>query len=120
MPVKELCKNNLVSQDGQYCTLGILGDYRGLNVKIVDPDDRELIATLFDISEQLAAEIMWYNDEHIESRKCEAVEICGPLLPYYPENKRFIDVWSANENESKERWQYMRDWVSSKIKVELT
>lgn len=116
MPVKELCKNNLVSADGQYCTLGVLGASRGIDLADIDPDDREYVAKVFDIAEALAAEIMWYNDEYIEDSICVPMELCGPVRPHRPDyGNHSFNVYIKNENEGKDRWKHMRDWVASKI-----
>lgn len=116
MPVKELAADSLVNAEGQYCTLGVLGQARSIDLGEIDPDDREVVAQVFNITEQLAAEIMYLNDESIQSRKCEIVEICGPVRPYYPEwNSHKINVWSDDEQAPNKRWQYMREWIERKI-----
>ncbi len=116
MPVKELAANSLVSPEGQYCTLGALGAARSMDMSDIDPDDRESVASAFNITEQLAAEIMYLNDEHIETRKCTEVPICGPVRPHWPDyGRQYVNVWSDDETAGRKRWQFMRDWVSGKI-----
>lgn len=70
MPVKELIKEELVAVDGSgVCALGALGKARGLDMKDVDVEDSEKIASMFDVADQLAREIVYMNDE---TYYCEA------------------------------------------------
>jgi hypothetical protein len=88
MPLKTLITNELMTDDGQFCTLGVLGQARGIDMAGVDAYDREAIAAKFNIAEALAAEIMFENDEH----------------------------WIFRDDETPERrWTRMRNWVASKI-----
>lgn len=117
LPEKRLVAESLVSADGEYCTLGALGRARGIDLQPIDPDDRDAVAKAFGMSEAMAAEIMWLNDEHVSDRKLVNVEICGPVRPFYPEFGRHIksvNVW--DESSGSKRWQYMRDWVEKQIK----
>jgi hypothetical protein len=59
---KKLIANDLVS-DGQYCALGVVGKKRDINLNELDPQDSELVAKQFDISNALAREIVFMNDE---------------------------------------------------------
>lgn len=116
MPVKELAMNSLVNAEGQYCTLGVLGAARGLDMENIAPNGRESVAKAFNLTKQMAAEIMDLNDECINPRKVETVEICGPVKPRYPDwghHEKFI--WSDDECAPKKRWEYMREWVAGKI-----
>lgn len=86
MPEKRLITEELEA-DGQFCTLGVLGAKRGIDMKGVDPDDRESVAALFGIAPAMAAEIVFENDE--------------------------VGSW---RNESPEdRWKRMRKWVEENI-----
>ncbi|MEQ6327304.1 hypothetical protein VLF92_03065 [Pseudomonas chengduensis] len=86
MPEKRLISEELEA-DGQFCTLGVLGAKRGIDMKGVDPDDRESVARLFGIAPAMAAEIVFENDE--------------------------VGSW---RNESPEdRWKRMRKWVEDNI-----
>ncbi|KJU81031.1 hypothetical protein N619_01330 [Ectopseudomonas oleovorans] len=86
MPEKRLISEELEA-DGQFCTLGVLGAKRGIDMKGVDPDDRESVASLFGIAPAMAAEIVFENDE--------------------------VGSW---RNESPEdRWKRMRKWVEDNI-----
>lgn len=89
LPEKELATNALITTDGQYCTLGALGRFRGMDMDSIDTDDRYQIANAFGCAEALAAEIMFLNDEYY-------------LEPETP-------------NTKKKRWKFMRDWVSQQI-----
>lgn len=62
MPVKELIAGELEA-DGGFCALGVVGAKRGLNLKEIDPHEAEVVAKTFNISEALAREIVWVNDE---------------------------------------------------------
>lgn len=91
MPVRELAADSLVSADGQFCTLGVLGIARGMPLDSLVPDDPEGVADKFGIATAMVREIVYENDE------------CGPWAPYpYKESP-------AN------RWRRMRDWVDQKI-----
>lgn len=85
MPDKRLIAEELEA-DGQFCTLGVLGAKRGIDMKGVEPDDREAVAELFGIAPAMAAEIVFENDEA---------------------------CWRAETPEG--RWQRMRDWVEKNI-----
>lgn len=98
MPEKRLIANSF-SETGAYCTLGVIGAKRGAEMPVIeDPDDYGdddgMIARdaghALNIARQLAAEIMFLNDE------------CGPFLV---------------EGETPEgRWLRMRTWVAMQIK----
>lgn len=63
MPVKRLVSDELITTEGEFCTLGVLGKARGLDVADIDPEDSEEVAKQFDIADQLAREIVFMNDE---------------------------------------------------------
>ena len=63
MPVKELTKNSLRDEDGCVCALGAVASARGLDVAPLDPDDSESVAGAFGLSDALAREIVYLNDE---------------------------------------------------------
>jgi hypothetical protein len=85
MPEKVLIRDELES-DGQYCALGVIGHARGMDLSTIDPMDRLGIALSFEISEALAAEIEFENDDGA----------------FYRETPQA-------------RWERMRRWVASKI-----
>jgi hypothetical protein len=117
LPEKELASESLVTPDGEFCTLGALGRVRGMDMGQIDPDDREAVAKAFGISEAMAAEIMYLNDEYFtDDWKWVEVEICGPMRPGYPDHGRHIkSVRVPNKRAARERWSYMREWVQSNI-----
>ena len=91
MPVKSLAAHSLQDQaSGEFCTLGAVGAARSLDMKPLEDADREDIAKAFGISEALAAEIMFENDEDF--------------------------VWrSRDEHSGEARWNRMRAWIESQI-----
>ncbi len=114
MPEKRLVPNELESE-GEFCTLGAVGHRRGVNLATIDPEDRESVAVAFGISEALAAEIMFENDERHDDFTWVTAEICGPVRPHqYEQHTRTRRVDSQNQAEA--RWSRMRAWVASHIK----
>jgi len=87
MPVKQLIEGKL-ELSGEVCALGALGQARGLDMSQLDPEDAQQVGNAFDIARQLAAEVMYENDE---------------------------GIWSHPE-EPEHRWHRMHRWVSSQIK----
>lgn len=87
MPEKRLIANELITSDGAVCALGALGVACGRveEMRKVDPEDREQVAGFFGISEALAAEIQFLNDEQ----------------------------WYGGTPEM--RWQRMREWVQKQL-----
>lgn len=85
MPEKRLVAD-VLEADGQFCTIGVLGAKRGINMEVLDADDREGVAAAFGIAPALAAEIVFMNDE---------------------------GNWNAETPE--QRWVRMREWVESNI-----
>lgn len=111
MPVKELVANELEA-DGSYCTLGVVGAARGIELSKIDPDDRETVAGQFGIAEALAAEIMYENDEAVPRYEYVEVEVVGPLRLW--DGRK---VWERVEppHARARRWQYMRNWVEKHL-----
>jgi hypothetical protein len=94
MPVKKLITEELV-RDGCFCTLGVVGAARGMDMTKIDYECPYRVGEAFGISMAMAAEIEYLNDEYGEY-----------LFPY-------------NESESDEaRWTRMRNWVSENIREE--
>lgn len=85
MPEKRLVAD-VLEADGQFCTIGVLGAKRGINMEVLDAHDREGVAAAFGIAPALAAEIVFMNDE---------------------------GNWNAETPE--QRWVRMREWVESNI-----
>lgn len=86
MPVKRLIAHDLEAQ-GEFCTIGVLGAKRGVDMAKLDPNDREEVAGVFGIAPAMAAEIVFMNDE-------------GSYLAETPE----------------QRWIRMRKWVGEQMK----
>ena len=87
MPVKELIADDLV-RDGEYCALGVVGAFRGIDMSNIDAYDCDEVAEIFGIAPALAAEIEFRNDE-----------------------AGFFD-----ESGSR-RWSRMRRWVSFNLEI---
>lgn len=79
MPNKRLISDSLV-EDGEFCTLGVLGNKRGINIENLDPEDSETVANTFKIADALAREVVFINDEYgncdetPEERYCRVIE----------------------------------------------
>lgn len=88
MSVKALIAHEIVDASGAFCTLGVLGNARGLDLSAIDPEDSDQVATLFDIAPALAKEVVFENDE----------------ATWYDETP-------------EQRWIRMRAWVEQSIKA---
>lgn len=91
MPEKRLGADSLQDHaSGEYCTLGTIGAARGIDMRPLKDADRDAVAQAFGISEALAAEIMYENDDQ--------------------------GYWGGMTGMTPElRWSRMRAWVASKI-----
>lgn len=118
MPVKTLAAESLVTDGGEFCTLGVLGNARGLDMKPIDPDDWETVAKAFNLAPAMVREIVYENDEGLLRYEQRCVEICGPVRPWYPEygnhNLR-VSVPISPEVLGERRWKRMRKWVEDNI-----
>lgn len=81
-----LARNSLQTETGEVCALGSVGRARGLNMVDIDPNDYEAIAKLFGISEAMAREVMFVNDD-----------------------------WCATAAPSKRRFTEVRTWILEQI-----
>lgn len=122
MQNKVLAAESLVTADGEFCTLGVLGAARGIDMSQVDPEDWEAVARMFDVAPAMVREVVWENDESCDFHlyRYVDVEICGPMRPHAWEdrygNHRFTARVKLQEDEAgAARWQYMRDWVERHI-----
>lgn len=91
MPEKVLTEGELQA-DGEFCALGVVGQARGLDLATVNTEDWRQVSQVFGISETLAREIMYENDE-------------GQQWLY------------ANESS---RWAHVRAWAERNLKKEMT
>jgi len=122
MPKKALAAKSLVTEDGEFCTLGVLGVARGLNLGQIDPYDWDAVAAAFNIAPAMAREIFYENDEC--AKYCEWVqfELCGPVRPGYPDfgrHTRYVRVDFPAESLGYRRWLHMHQWVESNLKKGL-
>ena len=70
MPEKRLIQDSLHDPvAGEFCTLGIVGAKRGMNLEAMENYEPKTIARAFGISLALAAEIMFENDESCSYRQ---------------------------------------------------
>lgn len=116
MPVKALVAESLATKDGEFCTLGVLGAQRGIQLEKLDPEDPEAVAEAFGIAPAMVREIVYENDEAIDDYDWITVEICGPVRPYWPEYGRHTkELRVAAPNVAERRWRYMRNWVAKHI-----
>lgn len=118
MPDKRLTTGELQAE-GDFCSLGVVGQARGLDLDKIDTEDWSQLSREFGISEAMAREIMWENDECVSDYRFVDVEICGPMRPHYPDwgiHRRSMRV--EHNNVPERRWAYMRKWVASQIKPE--
>lgn len=63
MPNKRLIKDELVTSEGEYCALGVIGAAKGLPLTLLDPYDHETLANKLDIADSLVREVAFINDE---------------------------------------------------------
>ena len=118
MPVKTLAAESLVTDGGEFCTLGVLGNARGLDMKPIDPDDWDAVAAAFNMAPAMVREIVYENDEGLSGYEYQDVVICGPIRPWYPEHgnhTRSVSVAIPHEVLAAKRWQRMRKWVADHI-----
>lgn len=86
MPEKVLIAHELQDASGAFCTLGVIGQARGLPLKDIDPEDSDQVAKQFGIAPALAKEIVYMNDE----------------AAWYDETPQ-------------QRWTRMRNWVEQAL-----
>jgi hypothetical protein len=122
MPEKTLAADSLVTAEGEFCTLGVLGAARGIDLETLDPDDPEQVAKAFGIAEAMAREIVFENDEHLDDDyQWVDVEICGPMRPWNPEwgrHRRHVRV--QRQDGPQRRWARMRAWVVANLREEAS
>ncbi len=63
MPEKRLVEGELEDKEGAVCALGCLGKARGVDLGSVDTHDWDALGEMFNITHQLAQEVMYVNDE---------------------------------------------------------
>lgn len=101
MPVKELIAESLVTEAGQYCTLGVVGAMRGISMAGVNPENYTKVAEIFNIAEPMVREIVWANDE------------CGEK---FDPNINGSGRGGYRSETPAERWKRMREWIAKQIR----
>lgn len=96
MPVKRLVRE-VLQAEGEFCTLGVLGAKRGIDMSHLDPDCSEDVSAAFGIADAMVREIVYENDEFFGSYKLVDGE----------------QKWVRETPE--ERWIRMRKWVDQQI-----
>lgn len=86
MPIKQLVKDDIVQDDGHVCAIGSVALFRGMDVSKLDVNNGDAVGEAFDISQCLAREIAYMNDEH--------------------------GFWKETPAE---RWTRMREWVEEQL-----
>jgi len=102
MPEKRLVASAL-EIDGAVCAIGSVGKARGVDMSEIDPEDYSTVAATFGISEPLAQEIVWMNDESTwweTDDAGKAIREGSSFKPITPEG----------------RFRQMRAWVVSKLR----
>lgn len=97
MPEKRLAEEQLVTETGARCALGVLGASRGIDLTEINPEDEDAVARAFGIAAALAREIAYENDECID----------------------FWDrrQWKRGDKSLEEqRWEHVRKWAGENIR----
>lgn len=97
MPVKRLVAGELQA-DGEFCTLGVVGAARNLDMSVIDPDEAEVVAEKFDLAEAMVREIVYENDEYFGGYK------------WVDGERKFV------RESPEDRWVRMRAWVDKQIR----
>lgn len=100
MPQKVLIAGELVNDEGDCCTIGVVCKTRGVDVSQIDCEESEQVGAAVGIARQLAAEIEYLNDECCER--------------YEPDPDR-PGRWRVRYETPEERWVRMRQWVEKQI-----
>ncbi|HEX4843218.1 MAG TPA: hypothetical protein VFV57_06065 [Limnobacter sp.] len=117
MPKKALIGNSLVTSSGEYCTLGVLGASRGIDLEKIDPEDWEQVANAFSIAPAMVREIVFENDEVFNDWEWVYGEICGPMPTRWGQQHN-TSVRVYKENAAELRWAHMRKWAESQLNKE--
>lgn len=99
MPDKKLTTGELEA-DGQFCALGVVGQARGKDLSKIDTEDWTQLSREFGISEAMAREIMYENDEF---------STCLSIWEGH------FGLQGPDDLQEAARWRYMRRWVESNI-----
>jgi hypothetical protein len=85
MPNKRLIPNEL-QESGEFCALGVIAHARGMDFSKLDSYDYETLSSAFGISEALAREIMFVNDDY------------------------------GFRPDAEHRWRIVRSWINENLK----
>lgn len=103
MPNKRLIRHDLETKEGDFCTLGVCGKARGIDMTSIDPEDYYQVANAFEVNEKLVQEIVYFNDEMWEFK-------------HNPDNSLMKDEngkWVKSSPE--DLWKHMRAWLVGKL-----
>ncbi len=117
MPVKSLAAESLVTADGAFCTLGVLGNARGIDMHPLDPEDWDAVARAFNIAPAMVREIVYENDEVLDTYEWVEITICGPIKPW-EKHMRSVRIDKPAEQLGLMRWNRMRAWVKKQLQVQ--
>lgn len=115
MPEKRLIAEDLISADGEFCTLGVVGCARGVGdqLKATDPYARESIARLLDVAH---ADVRVWDSECSRESIARLLDVAPSLvaeISYFTDDP---DAYSSLAETPEARWRRMRAWVASNIK----
>ncbi len=112
MTVKQLIAHELEEPDGAVCAIGAAGKVRGVDMSSLDPEDADSVAGKFNVSDCLAREIVYENDESGWSGEYEFIDRIDRW------GRR--DIYRRMRKETPERrFNRMRKWVRSQIQDPL-
>ena len=111
MASKRLAADSLVSAHGEFCTLGVLGHARGLDMSNIDPEDWDAVAKAFGIALSMVREIVYENDERRDGERWMNWEVCGPVRcgwPHWEQHER-SGYRSTGKDPEEEYWRVSAD-----------
>ena len=118
MPIKRLAADSLTTREGEFCTLGVLGHARGLDLGKLEGQEPDVIGHAFGIARSMAAEIVYMNDEaENDAKPARWIEITGPMREFYPimeHHERYVR--EPQDDPEAHRWKRMRAWVVENLR----
>lgn len=113
LPARALIQGALRDLGGDYCALGAVARFRGIEIPEAlcetaegFPDEDEFLESMggmFGIKDMLAREIMYYNDDKDRPH-------------YVPGPTERLGGYITREETPEERWYRMRRWVVKHLK----
>lgn len=118
MPVKRLAADSLTTHEGEFCTLGVVGHARGLDLPKLEGQEPDVVGDAFGISRSMAAEIVYMNDEaENDAKPARYVEIAGSMREHHPHwEHRQRYVREEQDDPEAHRWKRMRAWVAENLR----